>query len=98
MSADTLPAAPPAMGSAEWFRVFTPDPNFNGTRYGQPFRNGEAVVHKDTKIRYSSKGATTVERDLLTLFVEECEYRIEAVPPGVPPVPRYIADKQGVAE
>jgi hypothetical protein len=86
-----LPASP-----SGWYRVLTPVDGFAGRRLGKTFIEGEVVVHND-EARVLVMPAGKRSRRLVDLFAEDLQYRVEAIPLGVPPVPRSTLAAAGMS-
>ena len=82
---------------APFYRVFTPVEDFDGTRIGQVFVKGEAVVDGKASVTYRNHHNEPVQESVLKLFEQELGYRVEAIPEGVPPVPTHVLSSAGVA-
>ena len=71
-----------------WYRILTPAQGFSGPRLGKVFVDGEVVVHTSERRTLPMPGGRKRSDRLVDLFVRDLRYVAEAIPLGVPPVPR----------
>lgn len=83
-----------------WYRVFTPNSKFVGSRLGHAFipeSPGETCVHTNEYFLSSVPGGKQRRTRVVELFARDLGYRVEPIPVGVPPVPLSTLASAGIS-